>query len=68
MHGTQFLVLDWEKICRLLVGTILLDTVNLDPEHKKVTPKDEEAVRHVAQIAQYTPAFLVDLAVVVTGC
>ena len=27
---------------KLLLGTILLDTVNLDPEAKRVTPKDEE--------------------------
>ena len=27
---------------KLLIGTILLDTANLDPEAKRVTPKDEE--------------------------
>jgi len=27
---------------KLLLGTILLDTANLDPEAKRVTPKDEE--------------------------
>jgi exopolyphosphatase len=27
----------------LLLGTILLDTVNLDPEAKRVTPRDEDA-------------------------
>ena len=31
-----------EGTAKLLLGTILLDTVNLDPEAKRVTPKDEE--------------------------
>ena len=30
---------------KLLLGAILLDTVNLDPEAKRVTPKDEKIVR-----------------------
>ncbi len=30
-----------EGATKLLLGTILLDTVNLDPEAKRVTPKDE---------------------------
>lgn len=28
-----------EKVARILVGTILLDTANLDPKQKKATPK-----------------------------
>ncbi len=31
-----------EGTAKLLLGTILLDTVNLDPEARRVTPKDEE--------------------------
>lgn len=31
----------------LLLGTILLDTVNLDPEAKRATPKDEQLVNRL---------------------
>ena len=34
-----------QKLTTLLLGTILLDTVNLDSLAKRVTPADEEAVR-----------------------
>jgi len=50
-----------EKAIRLLVGTILLDTVNLDPKHKKVTPKDEEAVAKLSQIVKYDDKFRFNL-------
>ncbi|TVQ35407.1 MAG: hypothetical protein EA384_16270 [Spirochaetaceae bacterium] len=33
-----------EGSARLLLGTILLDTVNLDPEAKRATPKDQHIV------------------------
>lgn len=33
-----------ERVGKLLLGTILLDTVNLDPEAKRSTPRDEETV------------------------
>jgi len=47
-----------EKICRILVATILLDTINLDPKHKKVTPKDEDIVKQLSAIAKYSKDFL----------
>ncbi len=31
----------------LLLGTILIDTVNLDPVYKKVTKKDEEVAEQL---------------------
>ena len=34
----------------LLLGTILLDTVNLDPEAKRVTPRDERAAEGLLQL------------------
>lgn len=35
----------------LLLGTILLDTVNLDPEAKRVTPRDEEAALRLISVS-----------------
>jgi len=32
---------------KMLLGTILLDTVNLDPKYKKVTKKDEDIVKMI---------------------
>lgn len=36
-------------VAELLLGTILLDTVNLDPKYKKVTPKDTDYAVRLAQ-------------------
>jgi exopolyphosphatase len=37
-------------IAELLLGTILLDTVNLDPQAQRVTPKDETVARRLFEI------------------
>ena len=37
-------------IAELLLGTILLDTVNLDPQAERVTPKDEEVAKRLFEI------------------
>ncbi|MBP7495594.1 MAG: DHH family phosphoesterase [Spirochaetales bacterium] len=42
----------------LLLGTILLDTVNLDPNAGRVTPKDIEMVKNLLPIAQIDPDLL----------
>jgi len=38
------------KKAELLLGTILLDTVNLDPQAQRVTPKDERVARRLFEI------------------
>jgi exopolyphosphatase len=42
----------------VLLGTILLDTVNLDPNAGRVTPKDIEMVKNLLPIAQIDPDLL----------
>jgi exopolyphosphatase len=37
-------------VSTLLLGTILLDTVNLDPAAKRVTPRDEQAAARLLEI------------------
>jgi len=39
-------------VAALALGTILLDTVNLDPEAKRVTPRDDAAAQKLLEIAQ----------------
>ncbi|KAL9653365.1 hypothetical protein ABK040_002001 [Willaertia magna] len=43
-----------KEISELLLGTILLDTMNLDPKFKKVTPKDEEQAKRLINILNYS--------------
>jgi len=38
-------------VSMLLLGTILLDTVNLDPAAKRVTPRDEQAAGRLLQLS-----------------
>lgn len=40
-------------IATLLLGTILLDTVNLNPKYKKVTQKDKLMVEHLCKVLKY---------------
>ena len=42
----------------LLLGTILLDTVNLSPDAKRVTPKDEAVAARLCKIAGRDPTAL----------
>lgn len=42
------------EFCEALLGTILLDTVNLDPKFKKVTPKDETQAKRLANIISFS--------------
>ncbi|KAG2375331.1 hypothetical protein C9374_009954 [Naegleria lovaniensis] len=42
------------EFCEALLGTILLDTVNLDPKFKKVTPKDETQANRLANIISFS--------------
>ncbi len=44
----------------LALGTILLDTVNLDPEAKRATPRDEAAVRKLMALTNADRATLFD--------
>lgn len=44
----------------LALGTILLDTVNLDPEAKRATPRDEAAVRKLMELTSADRATLFD--------
>ena len=37
------------KMCSLLLGTILLDTVNLDPRAGRTTDKDKEIVHRLQE-------------------
>lgn len=41
-------------VSKLLLGTILLDTVNLDPKYKKVTPKDESIAKTLSAKLKFT--------------
>jgi len=40
-------------MCTLLLGVILLDTVNLDPKYKKVTPKDIDYAKKLSKALQF---------------
>lgn len=40
-----------KSTAKLLLGTILLDTVNLDPEAKRATSRDEDAVGQLLKVA-----------------
>ncbi|MBL6989139.1 MAG: DHH family phosphoesterase [Bacteriovoracaceae bacterium] len=38
------------KIAKFVMGTILLDTVNLDPKAERVTPTDEDVYRKLSEV------------------
>ena len=42
------------QLTEALLGTILLDTMNLEPQYKKVTPKDEQQAKRLIVILGYT--------------
>jgi len=50
-------LLDDTILCELFINTILLDTINLDPAMRKVTPKDEWVVQHLAKKLNKTENF-----------
>lgn len=39
-------------LATLMLGPILLDTVNLSPQHRRVTPRDEAVAQKLIKIAQ----------------
>ena len=39
--------------CEALLGTILLDTMNLDPKFKKVTPRDEKQALRLLSLLEF---------------
>ena len=49
-----------EDVCSLLLGTILLDTVNLDPEAERVTPKDDEMAHKLMEVCSMSQQDLFD--------
>lgn len=49
--GKELLLQDEGAVARALMGVILIDTVNLDPAAKKVTPKDLDAVKNLQDMA-----------------
>ena len=49
-----------EDVCSLLLGTILLDTVNLDPEAERVTPKDDDMAHKLMEVCSMSQQDLFD--------
>ncbi len=49
-----------EKVATLMLGTILLDTVNMDPKAERVTPKDEKYARQLLEVVSLSQQELFD--------